>query len=217
MKTLVILSCAVFLLTSCGSNERVSREVFEEVNKSMEAKKLSESQILEAAMEWGEEISVEAQQQLIAALQKAVAEKGFSGAVDFCNVQALPILKEVDSKYGVSIKRASLQYRNPVDKPTDMEASILDAYLYNVEEGIASEPNIQKVDGGETYLYTKAILIPNAFCLNCHGNPSTEINADTWKVLQEKYPNDQAFNHAIGDLRGMWSIRIPKKEVVKRM
>jgi hypothetical protein len=217
MKTLAIVSCAVFLLSACGSNERVSREVFEEVNKSMEAKKLSESQILEAAMEWGEEISVEAQQQLMSALQEAIAEKGFSGAVDFCNVQALPILKEVDGKYGVSIKRASVHYRNPLDKPTDVEATILDAYQYNVEEGIPSEPNIQKVDGGEIYLYTKAILIPNALCLNCHGNPANEINADTWKILQEKYPNDQAYNHTIGGLRGMWSIRIPKKEVIKRM
>ncbi|MDX5479804.1 MAG: DUF3365 domain-containing protein, partial [Cyclobacteriaceae bacterium] len=28
---------------------------------------------------------------------------------------------------------------------------------------------------------------------------------------------DKAIGHEVGDLRGMWSIRIPKKEVVKRM
>jgi hypothetical protein len=31
------------------------------------------------------------------------------------------------------------------------------------------------------------------------------------------YPEDKAIGHKIGDLRGMWSIRIPKKEVVKKM
>ncbi|WP_236138600.1 c-type heme family protein [Mongoliitalea daihaiensis] len=207
----------ISILSACGTNERVSREVFEEVNRSMEAKKLSESQIIEVGMKWGEEISTEAQQQLISALQKAIQEKGVAGAVDFCHVQALPILKEVDTKHGVQIKRASVNYRNPLDKPDDTEAVILDAYQYNVEEGIMSEPNIQKVEGGEVFLYTKAILIPNALCLNCHGSPGTDIAPETWKVLQEKYPNDQAINHKVGDLRGMWSIRIPKKEVVKRM
>lgn len=216
MKNLTIFSLILIFMAACGSNERISKEVFEEVNKSMEAKKLSESQIIEAAMVWGDEISTEAQQQLISSLQKAIEEKGFAGAVDFCHVEAIPILQELNGKYGVEVKRASLNYRNPLDKPTPAEEGILDAYQYNVEEGINSEPNIQKIEGGEILLYTKAIVIPNNLCLNCHGSKESEIAPDTWKVLQEKYPEDQAFNHKVGDLRGMWSIRLPKKEVVKR-
>lgn len=217
MKKFDIIILSLLIFSACGGNERVSREVFDEVNRSMEAKKLSEAQILQAAMEWGEEISTEAQQQLIGALQAAIGEKGFAGAVDFCHVNALPILKEVDEKHRVKIKRASLNYRNPLVKPDDTEEVILDAYQYNVEEGIPADPNIQKIEGGEVYLYTKAIIIPNALCLNCHGAKDSDIAPDTWKVLEEKYPNDQAINHKIGDLRGMWSIRIPKRAVVNRM
>jgi hypothetical protein len=45
-------------------------------------------------------------------------------------------------------------------------------------------------------------------CLNCHGQPGTDISAETQKALAELYPNDLAIGHKIGDLRGMWSIRI---------
>lgn len=217
MKNLFNLVLLTLLLISCNSNERVSKDVFEEVNKSMEVKKLNEADIIQAAMVWGEEISNEAQKQLISALQEAIANEGVPEAIKFCNVNALPILKEVSDKYNVEIKRVSNQYRNPADKPLEYEEGILDTYVYNGENDIANEPNIQKIEGGEVLLFTKAIMIPNALCLNCHGQTGTEISPETQKVLDELYPEDKAKGHKIGDLRGMWSIRLPKKEVVKNM
>lgn len=204
-------------LSSCGGGERVSKEVFEEVNKNMEVKRLSEAEILEEAMIWGDSISTEAQMQLISQLQNAISEKGVPGAIEFCNINALPILTEVGKVHGVSIKRASNRYRNPADQPDAQEAPILDAYEYNAENGIKSEPNIQKIDGGEVFLYTKPIVIPGGLCLSCHGDPGKDINAETLSKLAELYPEDQAKGHKVGDLRGMWSLKIPKKEVVKRM
>lgn len=205
------------LLISCNSKERVSKEVFDEVNKSMEVKKLSEADIIQAAMVWGEEISGEAQKQLITALQEAIANDGVPAAIQFCQVKALPILQEVSEKYQVEIRRVSNDYRNPADKPLDYEEGILDTYVYNKENNLPNEPNIQKIEGGEVLLFTKAIMIPNALCLNCHGQPDKEISPETQKVLKELYPDDKATGHQIGDLRGMWSIRLPKKEVVKNM
>jgi hypothetical protein len=154
---------------------------------------------------------------LISALQNAVAEKGVPGALEFCNVQALPILIEVSEKYGVSIRRASNRYRNPADQPTEEEKTIMEAYEYNAENGNKSDPNIQKFENGEVYLYSKAIMIPSEFCLSCHGEPGKDINDETLEKLAQLYPQDQAKGHKVGDLRGMWSIRIPKKEVVKRL
>jgi hypothetical protein len=217
MKKILGFLLAITFLSSCGSNERVSKEVFEEVNKSMEVKKLNEVDILQAGMEWGDEISTEAQQQLVSALQKAIEEKGVPGAIEFCNVQAFPILQEVGTKYGVTVRRASNKYRNPADKPTEEEKGILEAYEYNAENELPLDPSIQKFENGEVYLYTKAIKIPNGMCLNCHGEPGIDISAETQKALAELYHEDKATGHKIGDLRGMWSIRIPKKEVVKKM
>lgn len=217
MKKIFGFLLMICLLYSCGSNERVSKEVFEEVNKSMEVKKLNEADILQAGMKWGDEISTEAQQQLIGALQKAIEEKGVPGAVQFCNVEALPILTEVSQKYGVTVRRASNRFRNPNDKPNEDEKGILEAYEYNVENKLSLDPSIQNFENGEVYLYTKAIKIANAMCLSCHGQPGTDISPETQKALADLYPQDKATGHKMGDLRGMWSIRIPKKEVVKKM
>ena len=208
---------ALAFLTSCGSNERVSKEVFEDATNSMKVKKVSEADIVREALKWGEEISTEAQQQLMAKLQQTISENGVPAAIEVCHTQALPILGEVSDRYGVEIRRASFQFRNPIDQPDQDEGPILDAYQYNVENQLPSEPNIQKLQNGDILLYTRAILIPNALCLNCHGAKGKEITPETQSILDEKYPGDKATGFQIGDLRGMWSIRIPKKEVVKKM
>ncbi len=207
----------IIAFQSCGPQERVSKEVFDAVNKNMEVKKLSESQIIQEGMIWGDSISTEAQNQLISNLQKAIEEKGVAGAIGFCNVEAMPILKSVSEKHGVTIRRVSNRYRNPADQPDADEAKILDAYEYNAENGLKNDPNIQKIEGGEVYLYTKAIVIPGAFCLSCHGNSNNEIDPKTLAEIKALYPSDKATGHKVGDLRGMWSVKIPKKEVVGRL
>lgn len=217
MKNWIYGFLILIALQSCGPQERVSKEVFDAVNKNMEVKKLSESEIIQEGMLWGDSISTEAQKQLIASLQKAIEEKGVAGAIGFCNVEALPILKSVSEKHGVTIRRASNRYRNPADQPDADEAKILDAYEYNAENGIKNDPNIQKIEGGDIYLYTKAIVIPGALCLSCHGDPDKEIDAKTLAEINALYPSDKATGHKVGDLRGMWSIKISKKEVVGRL
>lgn len=217
MKKIFNFPILLLIFFACGTNERVSKDVFEEVNRSMEIKKVNEADVLNKALEWGEEISQAAQEQLISALQNAISEKGITGAIAFCHVEAIPILKEVGDKYNVEIRRASNAFRNPEDKPREYEEMILDAFEYNTENDLPSEANIQRLDGGEVLLFAKAIKIPNALCLNCHGNPNSDINAETLSKLDELYPEDKARGHQLGDLRGMWSIKIPKKEVIKRM
>jgi hypothetical protein len=217
MKKIVISALASVLFFSCGPQERVSKEMIEEVNENMEIKRLTEVEILEEAMVWGDSITSEAQKQLISNLQKAIEEKGVPGAIEFCNVKALPLLSELSGKYEVDIRRVSNRYRNPADQPTEEEKPLLEAYEYNAEAGVKSDPNIQKFEGGEVLLYTKPIVIPSGLCLSCHGEPGKEINQETQEKLARLYPGDKATGHKVGDLRGMWSVRIPKKEVVKRM
>lgn len=219
MKT-ALLSIFVLLsgiLFACNSEQKISREVFEEVQQANEIKKLSEVDIFNEALKWGDEISVEAQKQLMANLEKAIAEKGASGAVEFCNLQALPILKEVGEQYGVNIRRVSNDYRNPASQAREEEKVLLEAYEYNELHGIRNGTNLQKIDDGSVLLFTKAITIPGALCLNCHGDPGRDIDDETLQKIYQLYPEDKAKGHAVGDLRGMWSITIPQKEVVKRL
>lgn len=217
MKASILTLGCLILLFSCGPQERVSKETFEEVNRNMEVKRVTEAEIIQEAMIWGDSITQEAQKQLISNLEKAISEQGVPAAIEFCNVKALPLLTEMGKVYSVQIKRVSNRARNAADLPTEEERPILEAYEYNAENGVKSDPNIQKFEKGEVLLYTKPITIPNGMCLSCHGEPVKEISKETLSKLDELYPKDLAKGHKIGDLRGMWSLRIPKKEVVKRL
>jgi hypothetical protein len=217
MKKLIYIFILIQGLLACNSNEKVSKEVFDEVNKSMKIKKLSEADITYAALQWGDSLSTKAQNQLMLALQDAIEIEGVDGAVSFCNIQALPILKELGDLEGVVIRRVSNRYRNPADQPLPYEQEIMEAYEYNAEQGIKNDPNIQKIKNGEVLLYTKAISIPGGLCLNCHGTPGQDIQDKTLQKIKDLYPDDKATGHAIGDLRGMWSISMPRKTIVKNM
>ena len=161
----------LILLFSCGPQERISKEVFDDVQRNNDVKRITEVAILEEAMVWGDSITQEAQAQLIAQLQQAIAANGHSGAIDFCQVNALPLLKSLETKYAVTLRRVSSRPRNPADAPNADEIPLLDAYSYNAENNISSDPSIQKLQQGEVLLYTKPITIGNAMCLSCHGDP----------------------------------------------
>jgi hypothetical protein len=208
-QVLPLFAAICVLFFSCGSDEKISREVFEEVQQANEVKKLSEVDIFNEAFKWGEEISAEAQKQLMATLAKAIEEKGASGAAEFCNTQALSILKEVGDRHGVTIRRVSNNSTNPANQPLEEEKMLLDAYEYNEQNGIKHEPNLQKIKDGSILLFTKAIIYPDGLCLNDEAVPDQDIDEDT---LQNK-----PFDKAQDGLNGMWSVAIPQKEVVKRL
>ena len=212
-----LLLLPLILLIACGPQERISKEAFDEVQRNTEAKRITEVEILEEAMVWGDSITQEAQAQLLAQLQQAIAANGAAGALDFCKVNALPILQSLETKHAVTLRRVSSRPRNPLDAPNAEELPLLDAYSYNAENNILADPSIQKLQQGEVLLYTKPILLANALCLSCHGDPKKDIAPETAAKLKQLYPQDPATGYAEGDLRGMWALRLPKKEVVKRL
>ena len=215
MKAQVLLFFASIcvLFYSCSSDEKISREVFEEVQQANEVKKLSEVDIFNEALKWGEEISLEAQKQLTATLEKAIEEKGPEGAVEFCNAQALAILKEVGERHGVMIRRVSNESAIPADQPLEEEKMLLEAYKYNEQNGIRHQPNLQKIKDGSVLLFTKAIIHPDGLCLNYNGEPDKNIDEETLRKISPSNPEDEGQ----AGLRGMWSIAIPQKAIVDRL
>lgn len=207
---------AIFVLfCSCGSDQKISREVFEEVQQANEVKRLSEVDIFNEALKWGEEISAKAQNQLMTNLEKAIEEKGADAAMEFCNTQVVKILKEIGDQYGVTIRRVSNYSTNSADQPLEEEKMLLEAYQYNEQNNVKHEPNLQKIKDGSVLLFTKAITNPDGLCLHFYGNPDKDIDEKTLQKLTPSYSEDRG--HELGDLQGMWSIAIPQREVVKRL
>jgi hypothetical protein len=60
-------------------------------------------------------------------------------------------------------------------------------------------------------------VINNAQCLNCHGTPGKEVLPENHELIKGLYPQDRATGYSMDDLRGMWSIRLSKKEIIKSL
>lgn len=141
-------------------------------------------------------------------LTKAIGEKGFVGAVEFCNTQALELTNSFTSE-GITVKRSSDKLRNPANAPDTIEQRILSSFLQLKKENREIKPVLEK-DAAGNHHYFKPIIL-QAMCLNCHGDKTTQIKPNVWNVIQQKYPADAAFDYKEGDLRGLWHVMFSNK------
>ncbi len=205
------------LIISCNDKPaNTSDEAFKDEMKDRQIKKVSDGAIIDAAMRRGELIADSAQKLLGSSLKKALEEGGVQGAIKYCNLSAYPIMDSLEAYYGAEIRRASLKVRNPDDSPTKMEKQLLEAYQYQVEIDDKLSPNVQRLED-EYLLYTKPITIQNAMCLKCHGEVGKYLKEEDYALIKSLYPQDNATGHQMGDLRGMWSVKLSKKDIIKSL
>ena len=140
-------------------------------------------------------------------LLRTISEKGFAGAVSFCNTEALSLTNTYREE-GITIKRTSERFRNPANAPDKMEQEIITGYIQARIKKQDLKPVLKKDEAGNRH-YFKPILL-QAMCLNCHGEKLTQIKPDTWEVIRQHYPADSAFNYKEGDLRGIWHVIFSK-------
>jgi hypothetical protein len=140
---------------------------------------------------------------------KVAAEGGLPAVVNFCHDNALKLTDSMGKAHHVVIKRTSHKLRNPANKPDIDEEAVLNEYLKRQEAQKPMEPIVLKDSEGYVHFYAP-IKIKEA-CLKCHGTPGKEIPESIYKLIKEKYPNDQAVNFKTGDLRGIWNIKFIDK------
>lgn len=214
---LILISLTILAACDTGSQNALNREALQEEMRNREPKKLNEAQIVNETFEQGRYLSQTAQQSLLTTLQAAIAREGsVESAIQYCNLQANPLMDSLSEVHKATISRTSLQLRNPDNSPSELEQQLLEAYHYNAEEGLPLEDNVQQVDQ-QYMLYTKPIVLGSELCLNCHGKAGKDIRPETLQRIDSLYPNDQARGYSKGDVRDMWSIRFQRKDIVNAL
>ncbi len=136
-------------------------------------------------------------------LMKAINEKGAQGAVEFCNVKAIPLTDSVSVMRNAAIKRVTDKPRNPQNQASGKELE----HITFFKEQIASDKNVEPIveihDDEVSFYYP---ITTNTMCLQCHGSPNEQIEPETLAVLRNLYPKDKAIGYEINELRGIWSI-----------
>ncbi len=141
---------------------------------------------------------------LSSALQQALEEGGVARAVEYCKLNALPIVDSLSRVHQARIRRTSHRLRNPLNAPTRLEEPVLNDYEYRFAKEQALEPIVKKLSG-ERFAYF-APIYTQEFCLRCHGKLGETLSPIDYREIKKHYPEDNAIGFAAGDLRGMWSI-----------
>jgi hypothetical protein len=213
--TLLILT-ALFLLGACSADRRPDGSAVQDEMAAREPKKVTESEILELASRAGAEIAAQAKTTISGNLMAALIEGGLEYAIGFCNLKANPIVDSLQAKYGARIRRVTMKVRNPQDAPDETEGPILEAYAAASADSLPLGDHVQ-LHGDDEVLFTRPIVIDNALCLSCHGLPGQELAEETRNLIKKYYPDDQATGYRMGELRGMWSIRMQKSALIKSL
>jgi len=173
-------------------------------NKAEKAKQGEESIKQEYILK-GAEIVGLTQAELMKNVGSAMNAGGPGHAVEFCNLRAMLLMDSLSQMNNCEIRRISEKYRNPIDKPqTKTEEKQLNQYKDAFKNGkdIYAEVHIFE----DRIEYYQPITINNGTCLLCHGEPGTQIAAQTLETLKERYPDDLATGFALNDFRGAWKI-----------
>lgn len=194
-----ILIFAIVLIA--GACKQGTREQTKEA-----ASAITQEEMLELALERGNLIATETQKTLGSNLKEAVNEGGVQNALNFCNLNAYPLVDSLEQKFNAAIKRASHKTRNPGDTPARFESEMIAKYESIIAAGNSGDAMVTLVNDNEI-IYTKPIVVENALCLNCHGTPGADIQIENYELIKKLYPQDKAINYKIGDLRGIWSIK----------
>ena len=142
-------------------------------------------------------------------LKGVLKESGPIAAVEYCNIAALDITSDVSNKNNIFIKRTSLKLRNKNNMPDRWEIDVLNNFEKRKKNGenimSLSYQAVYKDNNKSFYRYMKAIPTGKV-CLTCHGS---NIDPKLASKISELYPDDNAYNYKLGDIRGAFSVKIP--------
>lgn len=157
--------------------------------------------------ELGKTIAQETFKTLSGNLKTALQEGGIPNAINYCTINAYPIVDSLSEVHHAEIRRTSFRYRNSENAPTKAESTQLEIYQTTFTTGEKLLPATSENKGVTTFY---APILTKPMCLNCHGVIGQNIDSTNYALIQSLYPEDKATGYAAGELRGMWSIAFRK-------
>ncbi|MEM0517258.1 c-type heme family protein [Aequorivita flava] len=140
-------------------------------------------------------------------LMGQIQKNGVIAALDFCNIQALPITDSMATVHKAHIKRVTDKTRNALNAANASELKYIENFKKQVAAGEEVNPILVEKNMETEFYYP---IVTNSMCLKCHGTPGKELESLTLAKIQELYPKDKATGYGENEVRGIWSIRFKK-------
>lgn len=124
-------------------------------------------------------------------------------ALNFCTTKADELTQEINNKLpkGVSVRRTALKTRTDNNKPDALDTAIMQSIIADMNKTHVELTKPLMVETASSHRVYKPLFVVPA-CMKCHGNEKS-INPDVQKAIAKTYPNDNAINFKLGDLRGV--------------
>lgn len=114
---------------------------------------------------------------------------------------------EKRTKDGISIRNVTDRPRNPVNRADSYEVEAMRYFAKHPEQKEKLTLIMQK---NQEYFFYSAPLKIEAYCLKCHGK-----REDVLPFIARRYSG--AYDYKVGDIRGVTSIKIPRKIIADEM
>lgn len=171
----------------------------------------SNQEELDSVIETGKKSSMLLLKTLGGNLKRHMKAGGPMEAAEFCATNAYPLTDKVSNDLGrdVTVKRISLKYRNPANKPASKtETAVLESFQALQDQNVMLPEYLVERVSFDTYKYYKPLNINKGVCLKCHGNISN--NPELANYIGKNYPEDKATGYKMGDLRGAIVVTVKK-------
>ncbi len=213
---LLLLAIGLFFLSACGEEKQTEQKNVEPTTASAEeeapANQTAEkNRAIYTPSDWLEEggqIVSTTFATLSSHLKSALQKGGVQEAVQYCHLNAYPLVDSLSRVHNASIRRVSLKVRNPKDLPDRLEERALKRAQTMLAKGKTIEPWVEHYP--EETAYYAPIYVRDV-CLKCHGMPGQTIASEDYAFIRKLYPEDQATGYREGDWRGLWSIRFRRE------
>lgn len=202
-----ILGCGLIVLGLLACAEHPNE------NKSVEEVDLNENIKFQSVKDYtpfvnqGQKMVHETQGVMAQKLMGAMSEGGPINAIEFCNKNVAGISDSLSQFHGAQISRASDKPRNPSNKASDVEIKSIDSLKALKAAGASLTPISFETENQVITHYP----IPTAgMCLKCHADTQKTISSAVQQKLQSLYPEDMATGYQVGDIRGIWVVKMDK-------
>ena len=109
----------------------------------------------------------------------------------------------IGKENGWKVRQVASKYRNPDHAPANaQERQVIDLFSRHPEINGLWEPAVAEQGTGLNY-YRRINVEPS--CLACHGTKASRP-----AFIKDHYPDDKAFDLAVGELRGMYAVHLPE-------
>ncbi|KAA3650626.1 MAG: DUF3365 domain-containing protein [Bacteroidetes bacterium] len=199
----LLLIAFAFGSKSCMNEENKSKKA---ENSTTAVKEVLSEKDVKSPLEKGKEIAQATQAALGKNLVQAIGESGTAGAIEFCNIEAIPITDSLANIHLAAVKRVSDKNRNPDNAANEAELAYINEAKNQLAANQSIKPQVKDQDGKWLAYFP---ILTNAMCLQCHGK-SDQVSKEALAKIEAHYPNDKALGYGENELRGIWVIEMEK-------